>query len=87
MNSRDRQTSQRRGGLMRLRGIVRKESLQIIRDPSSIAIAFILPLVLLLLFGYGISLDAEHVPLALVVEKPSARTISFTSSLDRTSVV
>jgi ABC-2 type transport system permease protein len=65
---------------MRLRGMVRKEILQIIRDPSSIAIAFLLPFVLLLLFGYGVSLDAEHVPVALVVEKPSAEASGFTAS-------
>ncbi len=74
------QDSQRGGGLMRLRGMVRKETLQIIRDPSSIAIAFVLPLILLLLFGYGISLDARHVPLALVVETPSPEAASFTAS-------
>ena len=44
---------------MRLRGMIRKESLQVLRDPSSIAIAFVMPLVLLLLFGYGVSLDAR----------------------------
>lgn len=33
---------------MRLRGMIRKESLQILRDPSSIAIAFVMPVVLLL---------------------------------------
>ncbi len=63
---------------MRLRGLIRKESLQILRDPSSIAIAFILPAMLLLLFGYGVSLDARHVALGLVVEKPSAMAASFT---------
>jgi hypothetical protein len=35
---------------MRLRGRMRKEAFQILRDPSSIAIAFVMPLVLLLLF-------------------------------------
>ena len=42
--------SSRAGGevrLMRLRGLIRKEFIQIVRDPSSIAIAFVLPLVLL----------------------------------------
>jgi ABC-2 type transport system permease protein len=63
---------------MRLRGLMRKEFLQIWRDPSSIAIAFLMPVVLLLLFGYGISLDAEHVPIALVVEQPVADTAQFT---------
>jgi ABC-2 type transport system permease protein len=70
----------RGGRLMRLRGLVRKEFLQILRDPSSIAIAFVMPVVLLLLFGYGLSLDAEHVPLAVVVEEPSAETASFIGS-------
>lgn len=73
------QTIERRGGaLMRLRGLMRKEFLQILRDPSSIAIAFLMPVVLLLLFGYGVSLDAEHVPITLVVESPSAVTSRFT---------
>jgi len=66
---------------MRLRGLLRKEALQILRDPSSIAIAFVLPVVLLLLFGYGISLDARKVPVALVVESPTAETASFAASL------
>ncbi|MDX9859743.1 MAG: ABC transporter permease [Rhodospirillales bacterium] len=66
---------------MRLRGLIRKETLQIIRDPSSILIGFVLPVVLLLLFGYGVSLDAKHVPLALVVENPTAQTSSFAASL------
>ena len=65
---------------MRLRGLVRKEFLQIVRDPSSIAIAVLMPVVLLLVFGYGVSLDAEHVPVALVVERPSADTASFTAA-------
>jgi ABC-2 type transport system permease protein len=72
--------SRRRLGMMRLRGMIRKEGLQIVRDPSSIAIAFVLPLILLLLFGYGISLDATHVPIALVVDAPSEQTSSFTAS-------
>ncbi|MGD2140941.1 MAG: hypothetical protein PVH25_11125, partial [Burkholderiales bacterium] len=61
----------------RLLGMIRKESLQILRDPSSIAIAFVMPVVLLLVFGYGVSLDARHVPLAMVVEQPDANTASL----------
>jgi len=71
--------SVRGGSRMRLRGLLRKEAYQILRDPSSLAIAFVLPLVLLLIFGYGVSLDAERAPIALVVEAPSADTASFTS--------
>ncbi len=65
---------------MRLAGFVRKEILQVLRDPSSISIAFVLPLILLFLFGYGISLDARHVPIALVVENPTPDTASFAAS-------
>ena len=52
--------------LMRLRGILRKETLQILRDPSSIALAIFMPIALLFLFGYGVTLDAKHIPIAIV---------------------
>jgi len=57
-----------RGTWRRLRALARKETLQVFRDPSSIAIAFVLPLILLLLFGYGVSLDIRHLPVAIVLE-------------------
>jgi len=68
------------GSRMRLRGLIRKEFLQIMRDPSSIAIAFLMPIFLLLLFGYGVSLDSEHIPVALVVEQPSTDTTDFAAA-------
>jgi len=67
----------RGGGWMRLRGLVKKEFLQVVRDPSSIGIAFLMPVVLLLLFGYGVSLDAEQVPIAVVVENPDSASAEF----------
>jgi len=69
--------------VMRLRGLVRKESRQIIRDPSSIGIAFFLPVLLLLIFGYGVSLDARHVPLAVVVEKNSPQAMALVSGFNQ----
>jgi ABC-2 type transport system permease protein len=71
------------GSLGRLRGLLRKEFVQIGRDPSSIAIAFLLPAILLLIFGYGVSLDARNVPVALVVEQPNADTASFTAKFEQ----
>ncbi len=67
----------------RLRGMVRKEWLQILRDPSSIAIAFVLPVVLLFLFGYGVSLDARDIPLGLVLEQPDANASSLAGAFGR----
>jgi ABC-2 type transport system permease protein len=65
----------------RLRGLVRKEFIQIARDPSSLAIAFFMPVVLLFLFGYGVSLDAENVPVAVVAEQRDADSAEFTAAL------
>ena len=56
----------------RLAALVRKESLQILRDPSALMIAFILPVVLLFLFAYAVSLDIEGVRLGLVLEDQGA---------------
>ncbi|RMG08925.1 MAG: ABC transporter permease [Planctomycetota bacterium] len=66
----------------RLLGLIRKESLQIVRDPSSIAIAFLLPLLLLLIFGYGVSLDARRIPVAIVLEQFDAETTSFRAAFE-----
>ncbi len=68
---------------MRLWGMVRKEMWQIVRDPSSISIAFIMPVVLLYLFGYGVSLDAKHVPVGIVAEQPDLVTQSLQDSFAR----
>jgi ABC-2 type transport system permease protein len=68
---------------MRLKGLVIKEFLQIWRDPSSLSIAFVLPVVLLLLFGYGVSLDAKHVPLGWVIDKSTPETSSFSAAFAR----
>jgi ABC-2 type transport system permease protein len=67
---------------MRLRGILRKEVLQILRDPSSIALAIVLPLVLLFIFGYGLSLDAENVPIAVVLKDNSSEARELAARFD-----
>lgn len=61
----------------RFKALFIKESYQIIRDPSAILIAFILPLILLFLMGYAISLDSKHTPIGIVVEKSSKYTLSL----------
>lgn len=75
---------QRGGATMRMRGLVRKEFFQVIRDPSSIAIAFVMPVILLILFGYGVSLDIKHVPIAVVIEDQSSEVTSFIAELQGT---
>jgi ABC-2 type transport system permease protein len=63
--------------------MIRKESLQILRDPSSIAIAFVMPVVLLFLFGYGVSLDAKHIPVGIVIEQSDTATQSLVGAFER----
>jgi len=63
--------------LHRVRALVVKETRQVVRDPSSIAIGVVLPLILILLFGYGLSLDVKNVPIALVIEYPGPEAIEL----------
>lgn len=64
----------------RIWSLVKKETRQIARDPSSIAIGIVLPVVLILLFGYGMSLDVTQVPVAVVLEDPSPAASELASS-------
>lgn len=70
---------------MRLRGFLRKEALQIRRDPSSLLLGIVMPVVLLFLFGFGVSLDPRDVPVVLVVEDsgPAARDLVARFELSR----
>jgi ABC-2 type transport system permease protein len=46
----------------RTRAVARKECLHVLRDPRSLLIALALPALLLLLFGYALSLDVDRIP-------------------------
>lgn len=58
----------------RLIAIARKELIQLRRDTRSLVLAFILPLLLLVLFGYAISWDVRDIPTAVVDQDRSARS-------------
>ncbi|MFZ1872626.1 MAG: ABC transporter permease [Chania sp.] len=55
----------------RLRALCLKETRQILRDPSSGLIAFVIPLMLLFIFGYGINLDSSKLRLGILLEQHS----------------
>jgi ABC-2 type transport system permease protein len=55
---------------MRMHGLVLKEVKQIVRDPSAILIAFLMPVVLLIVNGFGINFDANHMKVAVVIAAP-----------------
>lgn len=60
------------GRYRRLKALIVKESYQIIRDPSTIMISVFLPILLLFLYGYGVSLDLNHLRIGLVLEDNAA---------------
>ncbi|MEZ5560411.1 MAG: ABC transporter permease [Pseudomonadales bacterium] len=66
------------GAARRLRALIRKETIQIMRDPASLMIAFVLPPMLLFLFAYAVSLDVRGVPFGVVLESdaPQARSLA-----------
>src|SRR5262249_8254268 len=67
-----------------IRALIRKETLQVVRDPSSVVVGFILPALLLMLFGFGVSFDASRVRVGLVIEGPTPETSMFVASLSNT---
>jgi len=72
------------GHLRRIRALVRKETLQVLRDPSSLVVGFVLPALLLMLFGFGVSFDATRVRVGLVIENPTPESSVFVASLSNT---
>ena len=64
----------------RLLALCRKEAFQIFRDPSSVTIAFILPVVLLFIFGFGINLDSTAIRVGLVLDDRGVEAQRFAAS-------
>jgi ABC-2 type transport system permease protein len=56
--------------LRRMSALIRKEFTQIRRDPSSLMIAFVLPVILLFLYGFGVSLDAREIKIGVAIQDP-----------------
>jgi ABC-2 type transport system permease protein len=81
--ARDPQPGRPWAKIWRIWALVGKEARQIIRDPSSIAVGMVLPVVLILLFGYGLSLDVRNIPVAVVLEdtSPDAAELASTFQL------
>lgn len=64
----------------RLAALCLKETRQILRDPSSILIAIVLPVVLLFIFGFGISLDTNRLRMGVVMEDRGAEAVRLAAA-------
>ena len=70
---------------MILAALVRKEFIELQRDPVTIAVSIVLPLILLFLFGYGVTMDVEDVRLAVYDGSKTQESRRFIESFTASS--
>jgi ABC-2 type transport system permease protein len=63
----------------RIRAVAKKEFLHIIRDPRSLLMGLALPMLLLFMFGYALTLDVDNVPLIIWDQSESSASRDFIS--------
>jgi ABC-2 type transport system permease protein len=66
---------------IRIKAVAKKEALQIRRDPLSLAMAFLMPVLLLVIFGYAITFDIDNIPVVISDLDKSALSREFTAEL------
>jgi ABC-2 type transport system permease protein len=71
----------------RLLALCKKEFFQIVRDPSSILIAFVLPVVFLFFMGYAINFDASKVRVGILALDDGDKAKSFINTLNASPVI
>lgn len=65
--------------LRRLKAVAKKEFLHVLRDPRSLMMGIGMPMMLLFLFGYALTLDVDRVPLAVWDQAQTAESREFIS--------
>lgn len=70
-----------------LMSLIKKEWMQIIRDPSSIVIAFVLPLISILIYMYGINLDTVNVTMGIKNDDPNPEIVTLVESFDHSKYI
>ena len=63
-----------------LKALIIKEFYQISRDPSSIIIAFIMQLMLLVIYMYGVNLDTVRITMGMKIDDPSQQVVTLVDS-------
>jgi ABC-2 type transport system permease protein len=67
---------------LRIMAVARKEFLHILRDPRSLAMAIAIPMLLLVLFGYALTLDVDNVPMVVWDQSESPASREFISHFE-----
>jgi ABC-2 type transport system permease protein len=63
--------------LARTWAISKKEFLHIVRDPRSLGLVLLMPAILMLLFGYAVTLDVKQVGMAILDQDRTQESLSF----------
>jgi len=71
--------------IARLVAVARKETIQIRRDPRSLGMAFVIPMVLLFLYGYALTLDVDRLKTIVYDQDKSATSREFLEQFGATS--
>lgn len=70
-----------------LLALINKEIKQILRDPSSIIIAFILPLISITIYMYGINLDSAKITMGIKNDDPNPEVSTLVKSFGHSKYV
>lgn len=73
--------------ILRVAALTRKEIQQLLRDKSSLAIGLILPLILILLFGYGLSFDLNNGRVGVVAQNITPQSQQLLAGLNGTPYI
>ncbi len=82
-----------RRSLVRIGAMASKEAIHVRRDPRTLGLALVMPVVMLFLFGYGVSTDLDHLPLSVAdldrseASRALVRVIGASGELDVVSSV
>lgn len=66
----------------RVQALIQKEFRELLRDPVTVTLALLMPVVMLFLFGYAVNLDVEKVRLGIVDQDQSAASRALVSRFD-----
>jgi ABC-2 type transport system permease protein len=70
--------------MQRLLAVTKKEIIQIRRDPPSLIMAFVVPIIMLLIFGYAVTTDVEHIKTAVMDQSKSLESRQLIDSFRNT---
>ncbi len=72
-----------RRSLRTIRAIMRREFIDVLRDPRSLALAFLWPISMLVMYGYGIRYDVDNVPITILDYSETVESRSLSEQMLR----